>query len=159
MHTLTRLTMVALTAAALAPLLPIEAQPRNSARAGNSRTRASDRITLAIVDSMPVATAKALIVRKANGTALLVLDRQHASPETLGLGLAVLRTAARTALAPGAQQVIPIQGGVPTAAPSAKRMGYLRGQLAAVSARPRGTLGTLGSGKFVDITDERSAPR
>lgn len=156
MHTLTRFTMLALAAAALAPLLPLEAQ---APRSWNTRAANGDQITLAVVDSMPVATAKAMLVRKADGTTLLVLDRRHATPETLGLGLAVLRTVARTTLAPGAQQVIPIQGGVPNVAPSAQRMAFLRGQLSAVNARPHGSLGSLGRGKFIEISDERLAQR
>ncbi len=155
MHTLTRFTMAAITAAALVPLLSLQAQ----AQVPRARAAKASRITLAVVDSMPVATAKAMLVRKANGATLLVLDRRHATPETLGLGLAVLRRAERTTLEPGGQQVIPIQGGVPTVTPSARRMAFLRDRIAEVGARPHGALGALGRGKFIEFADERSAQR
>jgi len=122
-------------------------------RAQHTNTTRAPRITLAVVDSMPVATARAMVVRKASGATLLVLDRKHASPETLGLGLAVLKKVSRKPLALGEQQVIPIQGGVATSAPSAKRIAFLRTQLNTLYAKQTASLGGLGRGKFMEFTD------
>jgi len=122
-------------------------------RAQQAATDNASRLTLAVVDSMPVATARAMVVRKADGPTLLVLDRRHATPETLGLALAVVKQVRRTPLAPGAQQVIPIQGGVATKAPSARRMAFLRAQLNSLYAKPVSPLGPLGRGRFMEFSD------
>ncbi len=135
---------------ALATALATSSSVMQAQRANNAR---APRITLAVVDSMPVATARALVVRKASGTTLLVLDRKHATPETLGLGLAVIKQVSRKPLAAGEQQVVPIQGGVATKAPSAKRVAFLRKQLNTLYAKQTATLGGLGRGKFMEFTD------
>jgi type IV secretory pathway protease TraF len=122
-------------------------------RAQQSNTSRTARLTLAVVDSMPIATARAMVVRKPNGRTVLVLDRKHATPETLGLGLAVLKQVTRRPHTPGAQQVIPIQGGVATKAPSARRVAFLRKQLNTLYAKQPTTLGGLGRGKFMELSD------
>jgi hypothetical protein len=122
-------------------------------RAQRGQDTRAPRVTLAVVDSMPVATARAVVVRTVSGQTLLVLDRKHATPETLSLGLAVVKQVSRKPLALGAQQVIPIQGGIATKAPSAKRLAFLRQQLNTLYAQRTGTLGTLGRGKFMEFRD------
>jgi hypothetical protein len=139
------LSLMALATALATSSSLLRAQPGPNAR--------TPRITLAVVDSMPIATARAMVVRKASGTTLLVLDQKHATPETLGLGLAVLKQVSRTALAAGEQQVVPIQGGVATKAPSAQRIAFLRQQLNTLHARQTASLGGLGRGKFMEFTD------
>jgi len=139
------LSLVALATALATTSSLLRAQQGNASR--------TSRVTLAVVDSMPVATARAMVVRKPNGQTLLVLDRKHATPETLGLGLAVVKQVSRTPLALGAQQVIPIQGGVATRAPSAKRLAFLRQQLNTLYAQRTGSLGALGRGKFMEFSD------
>lgn len=122
-------------------------------RAQHTTNTRTPWITLAVVDSMPVATARAMVVRKASGATLLVLDRKHATPETLGLGLAVLKQVRRKPLALGEQQVVPIQGGMATSALSAQRMAFLRRQLNTLYATQTASLGGLGRGKFMKFTD------
>jgi hypothetical protein len=139
-----------LSLVALAAVLATSSSVLQAQRGHNART---PRITLAVVDSMPVATARAMLVRKSGGTTLLVLDRKHATPETLGLGLAVLKQVSRKPLALGEQQVVPIQGGMATKAPSAKRVAFLRKQLNTLYAKQTASLGGLGRGKFMEFTD------
>jgi hypothetical protein len=140
-----------LSAKAAAPLSAKAAAPL-AAKASAGRTTP---ITLAIVDSMPVQTAKALLVRKANGRTLLVLARQHATPETLGAGIVAARHFA-TQPADGNERVVAIQGGVPRTSLSAGRRAYLQRQLAAVQARRTGSLGALGQGRFMEFSDDRT---
>jgi hypothetical protein len=140
-HTLSLVALVAATTMLAAPL---------SAQAA---ARTPTPITLAIVDSMPVRTAKALLVRKPNGRTLLVLDRQHASPEILGAGLAAVQHFAKQP-ADGNERVVAIQGGVPGKPLSARRRAYLQRQLASVQARRTGLLGSLGQGRFMEFTDD-----
>jgi hypothetical protein len=139
------LSLVALATALASSSAVLRAQQGNTSRA--------PRVTLAVVDSMPVATARAVVVRKPSGETLLVLDRKHATPETLGLGLAVVKQVSRRPLTLGAQQVIPIQGGTATKAPSAKRIAFLRKQLNTLYAQRTGSLGGLGRGKFMEFRD------
>lgn len=139
------LSLVAIATALATSSSLLRAQQGNNARA--------PRITLAVVDSMPVATARAMVVRKPDGRTLLVLDRKHATPETLGLGLAVIKHVSKKPAQAGTQQVIPIQGGVATKAPSAKRLAFLRTQLNTLYAKQTASLGGLGRGKFMEFTD------
>jgi hypothetical protein len=147
MHIIQTLSLLALVSALGSATAPLYAQ------AVGGRGPATGPITLAVVDSMPVATAKALLVRKANGRTLLVLDRAQATPETLGLGLAAARHFAKQPTA-GKERVIPIQGGVPITPISASRRAFLQRQLATVQSRKVGSLGSLGRGQFIEFTDE-----
>lgn len=110
-------------------------------------------VTVALVDTLPVTTAKALVVRKADGTTLVALDRRHASPELLGAGLAVVRQLRKQPAPAGQQQVVPIQGAVSARAMPAARQQFLRQQYRALSARPHGVLRGLGHGRFLTVSD------
>jgi hypothetical protein len=142
MHSLTTWSLAALAAATLLLTSPLAAQPARGAT-----------ITIALADSLPIATAKAVVVRQADGGTLLALDRRHATPELLGMGLALIRSVSRTPLPPGQQRVMPIQGGVSERQASPARMAFLRARLNELTRRPHGQLGTLGRGRFLAITD------
>jgi len=120
-----------------------------------SATRDTDaRVALAVVDSMPVATARAMVIRRSGEAPLVVLARKHADPATLDLALAMLNKLQRTPLTPGQQQVVPIQGGVSRVPATRQRTAFLQAQLRAINARPTGTLGTLGRGQHIQFTNE-----
>ncbi len=122
----------------------------------HAQTSASDtksRVALAVVDSMPVATARALIVRRSGEPPLIVLDRKFADVATLDLALALLNKLQRTPTVPGQQQVVPIQGGVSRVPATQQRTAFLQAQLRAVAARPTGSLGTLGRGQHTQFTN------
>ena len=112
-----------------------------------------NNVTVALVDTLPVTTAKAVVVRKADGSTLLALDRRHATPDLLGAGLAVVRHLRKQPLAAGQQQVVPIQGSVNTRTVSVARTQFLRNQFRALTARPHGTLKGLGQGRFLSVAD------
>ncbi len=133
------------------PVLSTHGQP--------SAGHAESRVALAVVDSMPVATARAMIVRRNGEPPLIVLSRKHADPGTLDLALAMLNKLQRTPLLPGQQQVVPIQGGVSRVPASRQRTAFLQAQLRAISARPTGTLGTLGRGQHIQFNNEVAAKK
>jgi hypothetical protein len=114
-------------------------------------------VTVALVDTLPVATAKAVVVRKPDGSTLVALDRRHASPELLGAGLAVVRHLRKQPAPVGQQQVVPIQGAVNTRTLSADRQQFLRQQYRALTARPHGALRGLGHGRFLTVSDPTMA--
>jgi hypothetical protein len=142
------LPSIALLFALTMPALHLDAQ----SSAGDTQSR----VALAVVDSMPVATARAMIVRREGEPPLVVLDRKHADPGTLDLALAMLSKLERTPLVPGQQQVVPIQGGVSRTPATRQRTAFLQAQLRAIAARPTGTLGTLGRGQHIQFTNERT---
>ncbi len=142
------LTQAALATAFLAALVAAPASAQG-------RSGGALRVTVALVDSLPVQTAKVMVVRKANGGTLVALDRRHATPDLLGMGLDVARKAQRTPLGAGEQQVIPIQGGVARGRPSAKRTAALRTRLAELGRSPRTALGGFGHGQLISFADER----
>lgn len=115
---------------------------------------AQNRVRVAVVPSLPVATASALIIRTSDAPPLVVMDQQHADPTTLGMALALVRKIRSAPLAPGEQQVVPIQGGVARTAPSATRSAFLNAQLRRLEARPAGRIGALGVGRYIEIIDE-----
>jgi len=141
-HTLPRLALVLGLAL---PALPTNAQP--AARSPDSR------VALAVVDSMPVRSARAMIVRRSDAPPLIVLDREHANPATLDLALAMLNKLQRSPVMPGQQQVVPVQGGVARVPATRERTAFLQAQLRAVSARPTGALGTLGRGQHFQFNN------
>jgi len=147
-HTLPRL---ALLLGLVMPALPANAQP--AARTSQSR------VALAVVDSMPVKTARAVIVRRSDEPPLIVLDRAHANPATLDLALAMLSRLQRSPLTPGQQQVVPVQGGTARVPATRERTAFLRAQLRAVNARPTGALGTLGRGQHIQFNNVAVAKR
>ncbi len=139
------LPRIALLIGLAMPIAQLPAQ--SSANANNSR------VALAVVDSMPVATARALIVRRSGEPPLIVLDRKHANVATLDLALALLNKLQLTPTIPGQQQVVPIQGGVALVPATPQRTAFLQAQLRAVAARPVGALGTLGRGQHTQFTN------
>lgn len=140
------LPRIALLIGLAMPALSLDAQATSS-REGQTR------VALAVVDSMPVATARAMIIRRTGEPPLVVLDRKHADPATLDLALAMLSKLQRTPLVSGQQQVVPIQGGVSRVPATRQRMAFLQAQLSAVNARPSGALGTLGRGQHIQFNN------
>lgn len=119
----------------------------------NAQAARRANVTVALVDTLPVATAKAVVVRQADGSTLVALDRRHASPELLGAGLAVVKHLRKQPVTPGRQQVVPIQGAVNTRAVSAARQQFLREQYRTLAGRPHGALRGLGQGRFLTVAD------
>ena len=147
---MTRITF--LTIAAL-----VAATFTTATAAAQGRDRApQERVRVALVEALPIRTAGAMIVRQDGRAPLIVLDRKHAEPVMLGMALALAEKLGRTPVGAGEQQIVPIQGGVARTAPSAARLAYLQAQLRALEARPAGRIGSLGTGRFIEIVKERA---
>lgn len=140
-------------------LLIAIAFPHSELQAQLARGTNDNRVLLAVVDSVPIATARAMIVRRSGESPLVVLDRNHADSETLNMALALLSKLETTPLEHGRQQVVPIQGGLARSEVSPKRAAFLNAQLKAINARPIGSLGTLGRGQHIQFANERSERR
>lgn len=150
---MSRLFLLAATATLLAT--SVVATPAQAQRGADAQVR----VRVAVVPSLPVATASALIIRTSGSLPLVVLDQRHADPVTLGLALALVRKIRVAPLAPGEQQVVPIQGGVARTAPNAARSAYLNSQLQRLKARPSGRIGSLGVGRYIEIVDDTRVTR
>lgn len=150
---MSRLFLLAATATLLAT--SVVATPAQAQRGADAQVR----VRVAVVPSLPVATASALIIRTSGSLPLVVLDQRHADPVTLGLALALVRKIRVAPLAPGEQQVVPIQGGVARTAPNAARSAYLNAQLQRLKARPSGRIGSLGVGRYIEIVDDTRVTR
>jgi hypothetical protein len=119
----------------------------------NAQAARRANVTVALVDTLPIATAKAVVVRQADGSTLLALDRRHATPELLGAGLAVVKHLRQRPLAAGQQQVVPIQGSATGRTMTPARTRFLQTQLRSLTARPHGALRGLGHGRFLTVND------
>ncbi len=153
MSRIIRFTLAAaLIAAASAP-------SARAAYAQRGTTSDDSRVRVALVASLPVETASAMVVRTDNQPPLVVLTTDHADPVTLGMALSLVRKLRAVPVPPGQQQIVPIQGGVAKTSTSAARTAYLRAQLRRLQERPAGRIGALGTGRYIELMDERPSTR
>jgi hypothetical protein len=142
---------------ALAMALSLQAALMLSTASAQAQARPQGidtRVRVATVATLPIRSAAAMIVRTEGQIPLVVLDGTHRDPETLGMALALVQKVRRVPIAAGQQQIIPIQGGVARSGTSPVRLGFLRRQLQRLAARPVGRIGALGSGQFIEFSDE-----
>lgn len=130
-----------------------------SLAAASQRPSGPTAVEVVIPDRFPSTEAFALVVRFAapGKTDLVLLDARHATPQTLGAALALLRHLRATSPRPGHDVVTTVRG-FATVRASAPRTAALEGVLRILNAQPTSRVGNLGTGRWVELPDATVAP-
>jgi hypothetical protein len=107
---------------------------------------------LAIPESFPDVDARALLVREPDRE-IIVLKASDATPEALGMALALLGRVRERPLEPGRGLMIPVTGFVVTRAPQGAARDRLERALARLKAQPLASVGTLGPGRSLPFAE------
>jgi hypothetical protein len=112
-------------------------------------------IRLAVIDSIPIRDAKALVMREGAGAqpVTIFLTPASADLETLGGALKVARQLRSTHLASGRTELVPISGVVGRGRLGAAAEQRLVGILRRLEEQPVARIGNLGRGRWIEVTN------
>ena len=118
----------------------------------------SDRpVILAIVDQFPREEARAMLVRypHSSGRDMILLNREHVSPEALASTLLLLRKLRVSSVAPGRVQIVPIKGSVLADPLPARTRAQLDASLQRLATQSFSRVGNLGRGQWIELPSDR----
>jgi hypothetical protein len=140
------LARTTLTAGVASVLLTLAALAAPSSLAG--QRGGNPPLFLAIPESFPDVDARAVLLREP-GREIIVLKSTDATPETLGMALALLRRIRERPLEPGRALMVPVTGFVVRRAPEGEVSEGLEAALTRLKAQPLARVGNLGPGRSI----------
>jgi hypothetical protein len=137
---------------AAASALALLAVPARAQHGAESATRS---VQVVLPDSFPAPGARALVVRFATGRDLIILNREHATPQALAAAVALLKELRRRHGVVANTQVVTMQGFTPIRRGAERASARFRASIQALNSRPISRVGNVGRGRWIELVDSR----